>query len=377
MFGQTEDNIWDCLIVGGGLAGGLLLQALRTEQPALKVLLLERGTSLGGNHTWSFHGSDVPPQAKWLTPLVSKSWPAYEVRFPKYQRKIESVYCSIRAEDFHQRLLRHHADQIRLGTSVQEVRRDSVTLQDGRVFKARQVIDARGWPKKEALRGYQKFVGLDVKLAKPHGLDHVILKDALVPQTDGYRFFYTLPWSPTELLVEDTYYSNSPDLNVDHLQQEIMRYIATKGWEVESVIRREIGCLPLDLYGSAVSMTGNGPLQLGAASGVYQPVTGYTFPQTVACVQALAESSLDNWGAVLSQIQQRYNQQARYLRVLNRMMFLAAEPEKRYVILERFYQFSEPLIERFYQGRLHRGDQLRILCGKPPVSVWRALKSLF
>ncbi|MFV8258318.1 lycopene beta-cyclase CrtY [Bdellovibrio bacteriovorus] len=379
MFVQAEDNIWDCLIVGGGLAGGLLLQALRTEQPELKVLLLERGTQLGGNHTWSFHGSDVPADATWLQPLISKTWPAYEVRFPRYQRKIQSSYCSIKAQDFHQKLLGQHGSQILLQASVQEVRRDSVTLLDGRMFRAKCVIDARGWgAAADVKRGYQKFVGLDVKLSQPHGLNHVILKDVLVPQVDGYRFVYILPWSETELLVEDTYYSNTPDLDVTALKSGLLDYIVGKGWVTESVIRQEVGCLPLDLYDVPVGGgPSDGPLSLGAASGVYQPVTGYTFPQTVACVQALAKSSLDTWGEVLPALQLNYKKQAHYLRILNRMMFLAAVPEKRYVILERFYQLSEALIERFYQGRLTVLDQVRILCGKPPVSVWRALKSLF
>lgn len=381
MFVQTEDNIWDCLIVGGGLAGGLLLQALRTEQPALKVLLFEQGTQLGGNHTWSFHGSDVPEDATWLQPLISKNWPAYEVRFPKYQRKIHSTYCSIKAQDFHQKLFSQHGNQILLQSSVRDVRGDSVTLFDGRTFRAKRVIDARGWSASadaDVKRGYQKFVGLDVKLSKPHGLTHVILKDVLVPQADGYRFVYILPWSETELLVEDTYYSNTPDLDVAALKSGILDYVSHKGWGVESVIRQEVGCLPLDLYDlPAVKFHPDGPLILGAASGVYQPVTGYTFPQTVACVQALAKSSLGTWDQVLPGLQKNYKKQARYLRVLNRMMFMAAVPEKRYLILERFYLLSEALIGRFYQGRLTVLDQARILCGKPPVSVWRAIKSLF
>nr|BFD59401.1 hypothetical protein CKG001_15080 [Bdellovibrio sp. CKG001] len=379
MFIAAEDNIWDCLIVGGGLAGGLLLQALRTEQPTLKVLLLERGHQLGGNHTWSFHGSDIPQGARWLQPLISKTWPSYEVLFPKYRRKIESTYCSIKAQDFHQSLLGHHADHILLQTPVAEVHRDCVTLSDGRIFRSKKVIDARGWgTSSEVKRGYQKFVGLDVKLSRPHGLQHVILKDVLVPQADGYRFVYILPWNEKELLVEDTYYSNTPNLDVETIQAGILQYISQKGWTVETVIRQEVGCLPLDLYPSPVmSVNAQEPLRLGASSGIYQPVTGYTFPQTVTCVHALATSSLDTWDVVLTDVQKGFKRQARYLRTLNRMMFLAAVPEKRYVILERFYQLSEGLIERFYQGRLSLFDKLRILCGKPPVSVWRAVKSLF
>lgn len=378
MFVQGDENIRDCLIVGGGLAGGLLLHALRAEQPSLDVLLLERGENLGGNHTWSFHDSDIPAEAAWLQPLISKVWPAYEVRFPKYQRQINSSYCSIKSHEFHQKLIQWHTDHIWLQAPVRELTNSSVTLMDGRVLKAKQVIDARGWRRSEAIQcGYQKFVGLELNLSKPHGLKHVILKDALVAQVDGYRFIYVLPWNDTELLIEDTYYSNSADIDVESLKAGILKYAADNGWQVASVGREEVGCLPLALYNVSAPADSSEVLNLGASSGVYQPVTGYTFPQTVACVQALAKTALQDWPEVLSGVQYKYQRQSRYLRILNRMMFLAAVPEKRYVILERFYQLSEGLIERFYQGRLSAADQLRILCGKPPVSVWRALKSLF
>jgi lycopene beta-cyclase len=62
-----------------------------------------------------------------------------------------------------------------------------------------------------------------------------------------------------------------------------------------------------------------------------------------------------------------------YYRLLNRMLFRAAEPGQRYRVLERFYRLPQPLIERFYAGRASLTDKLRILAGKPPVPIRRAL----
>ena len=65
----------DLILVGGGLANTLIACRLRTAQPTLKVLLLERDSALGGNHTWCFHGTDVSPQQReWLQPFVARSW---------------------------------------------------------------------------------------------------------------------------------------------------------------------------------------------------------------------------------------------------------------------------------------------------------------
>jgi len=62
-----------------------------------------------------------------------------------------------------------------------------------------------------------------------------------------------------------------------------------------------------------------------------------------------------------------------FLRLLNRMLFRAAKPEKRYKVLERFYGLPTGLVERFYRNRLSKKDKLRILIGKPPVPVHKAL----
>ena len=75
------------------------------------------------------------------------------------------------------------------------------------------VIDGRGEPGGAHLDiAFQKFLGLFIRLAEPHGLTGPILMDATVKQEDGYRFIYTLPFSETDVLVEDTYYADDPDL---------------------------------------------------------------------------------------------------------------------------------------------------------------------
>ncbi|WP_229425703.1 lycopene cyclase family protein [Massilia sp. Se16.2.3] len=41
----------DLILVGGGLANGLIAWRLRTLRPALRILLLEASGGIGGNHT--------------------------------------------------------------------------------------------------------------------------------------------------------------------------------------------------------------------------------------------------------------------------------------------------------------------------------------
>ena len=71
---------FDLVIVGGGLAGGLCALALRHRRPDIRLLLIEPGATIGGNHLWSFFESDVAPAHRWLTdsllPRVRKETPA-------------------------------------------------------------------------------------------------------------------------------------------------------------------------------------------------------------------------------------------------------------------------------------------------------------
>ena len=46
-------------ILGGGLAGGLIAYALSQRRPEVRLELIERGETLGGNHVWSFFDGDI------------------------------------------------------------------------------------------------------------------------------------------------------------------------------------------------------------------------------------------------------------------------------------------------------------------------------
>ncbi len=365
---------YDLTILGGGISGCLLLSAVRLRWPQASVQLIEKQERLGGNHTWCFHEADVPLNAwAWLRPLISKEWPSYEVKFPQYQRQINSKYFAIRSEDLHQKMLQNFSENIHLSRAAK-----------ASDFPGSMIIDCRGWPPLAEAKnfGYQKFVGLEVELESPHGLQQVTLKDVSLPQADGYRFFYLLPWDEKRLLVEDTYYSNHAGLNVAELDAGIRDYIAAHGWKIKKVHRREVGCLPLALYKNKAVKNSNSDsalLRLGAASGVLNPVTGYTLPQTLQSIQALLENpqiEFQAWKKTLAHLNAKYENQFSYLRLLNRMMFLAAEPEKRFEILQRFYKLSPNLISHFYSAQLTSWEKARLLLGKPPVSVARALKVL-
>jgi lycopene beta-cyclase len=221
-----------------------------------------------------------------------------------------------------------------------------------------------------------------VRLAAPHGLTRPIVMDATVPQLDGYRFVYVLPMAPDRLLIEDTRYSDGPALDRSAFGNEIDAYAAARGWTIAEVVREEDGVLPIALAGDIDAYWREatpGVPEVGLRSALFQPTTGYASPDAARLADEIASLPDLTSAAVRSVVEARSKSAWRaraYYRLLNRMMFQACEPEARYRILQRFYRLSQPLVERFYAADATFADKARILIGKPPVPVRRAMACL-
>lgn len=371
------------VIVGGGLAGSLAALAIAAARPDVPLLLVEAGDSLGGNHTWSYFDGDVEGEALALVEAMKPvRWTRHSVRFPGRTRALGFGYNSVHSSGLDALVRERLAPtQFTLGVAAADLSPDSVRLVDGREIAASGVIDARGpdGPMPGLDLAWQKFVGIEYD-APGHGLETPIIMDATVDQSDGYRFVYSLPFSPDRLLVEDTYYTNGPALDGNKIGDRIADYVTAQGWS-GTPARREHGVLPILLGGSPDQFwpSSDRVARLGLKGGFFHPVTGYSLPQAAANAIALAKlpdlrgASIASWsrGRFLEQWQR-----GGFYRMLNRMLFRAARPAERVRIFTHFYRLNEQLVSRFYAGRLTLMDKVRILSGKPPVSLFRALKAI-
>ncbi len=372
----------DILILGGGLLGGLLALRLSQTHPELKFRVLERGSTWGGEHTWSFHTSDLEPQHwSWIKPLVTKSWPSYRVKFPLIERTVEGGYHSIVSEDFHERLAPLLQHCVSFGEDVQTISRDGNLFQvktSKQTYTAQVVLDARGFRRcNENKVGYQKFVGLDVETDGPHGVTTPLLMDATIEQVDGYRFFYLLPWSETRILIEDTYYSDDAKIDVTRLEAEVRTYAEKNGIKIKNVKRVEVGALPIPLLRDHTLPEEASPgLEIGVKGGFFHSTTGYSFPIAVKMAHEMADLpvlKIDHIEDLIRAKKIKHEEGERFFRLLNRMLFKAAEPKLRYKVLERFFHLPIGLIQRFFAHEMTFTDRARVLAGKPPVPLLKAL----
>ena len=374
----------ELILVGGGLANSLIAYRILMERPNFPLLVVERGASLGADHTWSFHDSDLTVnQRRWMEPLIAHRWSSHELRFPNRNRVMHDGYNSVTSERLHEVVAPRLGNRMRLETEVAEVTPGGIVLATGEPLEARAVIDGRGDPGGDHLDiAFQKFLGLFVRLAEPHGLSGPILMDATVEQTDGYRFVYTLPFSDIDFLIEDTYYADGPVFDRARLRTGIETYAAEQGWTITAITGEEAGALPIVLGGDIDAFWAVGPrgvARSGMRGAFFHPTTGYSLPEAVRLADEIAAIP-DLESASLFELTRRRSAElwhrTSYYRLLNRMLFRAAEPELRYRIFERFYGLSGGLIRRFYAGRLKWLDKVRVLVGKPPVPVHRALRCL-
>ncbi|WP_310498488.1 lycopene beta-cyclase CrtY [Sandarakinorhabdus sp.] len=376
---------FDIILAGGGLANGLIALRLAQTRPDVRVSIIESGPVLGGNHTWSSFGLDInDEQRRWTHELFAYRWDNYSVRFPRQSRRLDVGYGSTTSEKLAAALhAAMPAGHIMTSMPVAALDATSVTLADQRVLTAGVVIDGRGQAPTKALDlRWQKFLGQEVELAQDHGLDGPIIMDATVPQSDGYRFVYTLPFGPRHVLIEDTYFSDGKDMAPELLRQHIADYAVSQGWTIRRIVREEAGILPMGIGGDIKAFWDEGQPgvpRVGLAAGMFNPVTGYSFPDAVRMADLVASlPSLDAasvYAAVRTESERVWNGRGIY-RVLNRMLFLAAQDEERRTILERFYEHPDALVGRLYAADNNIGDWLKVFSGRPPIPPMRALGTL-
>jgi lycopene beta-cyclase len=374
----------DVAIVGGGLAGSLTALALHARRPDLDVRVIEGGETFGGHHLWSFFGADVlKPHRPLIAPIVAHAWPDYDVRFPAHARTLSQPYYTVRSErlDAHVRATLP-AIALMTGRKVLACSATAVVLADGDRVEARGVIDARGPGDLSTLEcGWQKFVGQELSVSAGHGVERPVVMDATVEQRDGYRFVYLLPFSADTLLVEDTYYSDTPELDRADIRARIGDYARAKGWTVGNPLREEHGVLPVVLGGDfeAYWRSTGKVAKAGGRAGLFHPTTGYSLPDAVRFAHLIADAN-DLSGAALHDLTHAHAARAwqarKFYRMLDLMLFRAADPAERYRVLERFYTLRPGLVSRFYAARSTTLDKMRVLAGKPPVPIGRAIHAL-
>jgi lycopene beta-cyclase len=370
---DRHENEQDYLLLGGGLQNCLIALLLLNRHPHLRITLVEKEGTLCGNHTWSFHAADVPEDCQGMVrTLVQHAWDRYDVFFQTVKREVRCGYQTILSEHLSDTVSSQmgasSSAALRLNATVVSVDENGATLKDGTRLRSRHVIDARGIKQKNPKKGtgYQKFVGLELSLREPSPYNHPVLMDACVPQEDGYRFFYVLPFARDRVLVEETRFSGNPAIDIAEGRRAVLDYAEENGLEVRAINRSECGVLPMP-FTMPESWPASMPIQAGYRGGLFHPATGYSFPIALRFAAHVARTAPESpLGVEWELLIKRHRRQYRFGAFLNRLLFTAVTPRHRHTIFERFYRLPEEVIERFYRMEMGRLDKIRMFVGRPP-----------
>jgi lycopene beta-cyclase len=376
----------DYAIIGGGLQGCLLAHALACHQPGVSVLLIERAHELCGNHTWSFHQTDVPDQARdWFDPLVTHRWPGYSVRFPGLSRRLGIPYATISSAGLRAATRRltvppgSHEPRspgsrplvVLTGTPCEILSPTRVRRGDGAEIDCGAVIDCRGRAASPGLpggAGYQTFIGHEYRTGQRWPVAEPTVMDVREDQSGGFEFLYELPFGHDQVLLEYTRFHEEPTCDESRAVRLISARLAEAGVRSAELIRTERGCLPMPY--AAPSRSEGPSLAGGYAGGWYHAATGYSMPLAIRFADLVARSRPERLVNAVERAVGHDALRRGFARFLNRLLFCLVMPEDRWQVFRRFYGvLPEDRIARFYGHRFSAADAARIILGRPPTRL--------
>jgi lycopene beta-cyclase len=368
------------VILGAGLAGLSLADALLDRDPRIRMVLLDGRTRWGRDRTWG----------TWLTGplrfagLASHRWEAWRVAgrgTETVARAPETPYIHIDARDLYGHVLRRlaaapHAE-LRPGEPVRAVRRTAgrlvVETDRGRV-PARTVIDARGAPARPpgatAPGLLQRFLGWEVELAAP-GFDPAVmtLMDLRGARAGTLTFFYVLPFSARRALVEHTTIGADgpgPRARREAVAAEIRRLTGARTYRI---VHEEQGVIPMGTAVAAAAPRLPGIAAVGGAAGAIRASSGYAFTRTQRHVERVADALLAD------RTSPPFAGAARY--ALLDQLFLTAvrrAPDGGEALLwEMARRLDGPAFARFMTDASPPWDDARLGAALPPVPMAAAV----
>lgn len=294
---------YDYIIGGAGLSGLSLCWHIAAN-PSLRdktIALIEspEDVAAAAGKTWCFWASDALPEPvsirhTWKRLEVFAGKTALDVPLPKM-----GYYC-VQGGAYYQDMkaaLRRFSqvDVIPARISGFGETKNGVRVETGgKPLTASLFFKSYGKPdlSRARFRLLQHFKGVEIETEQPlFDPEKARMMDFRVPQQDGATFFYVLPFSAHQALVEYTLFSPEP-LDDAAYDVAIDRYLREKyGLEPGSyrITRTEKGIIPMsDSILRPVS--GQRVHLIGTASGIPKASTGYAFSRIHRQAKQIADS---------------------------------------------------------------------------------------
>jgi lycopene beta-cyclase len=292
---------YDFVIAGGGLAGlSLACHMVRSPLCGASILIIDRRAAPNHDRLWSYW-TDQPTL---FDPVVEHAWSQLHIASPNYARTVDlsgyryELIRGIELDRFARRELALHANvHFRSGkveAIVDEPDGARVYI-EGEAIRAGWVFDSTHWPaNRQRSTGClaMHFKGWTLETSQPaFNAQAATFLDTRTSQQAGLRFFYCLPYSDREALVEYVVYGEAPP-TPGEAQAALHHYMcATLGVADYKIVSEEAGYLPIrSTYHTR--RRGRHHLAIGARAGLIKPTTGFAFRRIQQDAAAIVRSLL-------------------------------------------------------------------------------------
>jgi lycopene beta-cyclase len=280
---MREISSYDYAFLGSGASTCIHLLSHGDYFKNKKVLILEKAAAFDQQKTFCSFVSDQN-----ISAFATKSWSRWWVTTSnglELREGRKSCYQYVSAkyffESFQEKVQSWSSLNIRFGQEVQslkalaqgfEIKTDKTSFVSDFIFDSRM---PQGLKKSDPL--LQHFLGLEYSFEKAHPFKEPVIMDLDSEYDSGLKFFYLIPTSETELLVEITYFDRSRRSEADY-QREVEAYLLKKILKPIKTIRKEFGCIPLIEVDNQINEASY--VALGARAGNLRPSTGYSFARS-------------------------------------------------------------------------------------------------
>ena len=259
---------FDYIIIGGGCAGLSLAYELEIHEKFKNktLAIIEPRNDYTRDKTWSFW----KVAAHNFEDCVKHSWSNFSVNIPnqtKYIKCDNFPYQAIDSGLFYQKII----NTLKKNTNIHFFKNiNEISNENSFVFNSvSDVSDSKNdlW---------QHFSGIEIETNKDVFDDQIFnLMDFDCEQRESVHFFYTLPFSKKNALIETTWISdlNHPS-NRDYsiqLEDYIKNKLKIKNYEIKF---KETGAIPL-FHPQNIKKINQ--MEIGTAGGMTRLSTGYTF----------------------------------------------------------------------------------------------------
>ena len=351
---------FDYIIIGGGCAGLSLAYELdlHSKLKDKTLAIVEPRDEYKRDKTWSFW--KVSPHN--FEDCTIKSWDNFTINIPSHLKHVDCKnmpYQTIDSGLFYHKI----TDKIKQNTNIHFFKNiNEVNTENSFIF------NSVGDPIDNKSSLWQHFSGIEIETSKDFFDEKIFnLMDFECDQKDSIHFFYTLPFTKRNALIETTWISNLNDEKLKDYDEQIDNYLS-KHLNIRNckINFKETGAIPLFRQENINKFN---EIYIGSAGGMTRLSTGYTFLNIQEHSKYICKNIENISKTKKFEISKKYQfLDDIFLRVLNE------NPNMMPNIFFKMFESSPKTVIKFLSNKSNFLEDLSIILKMPK---WTFVKALF